>query len=244
MEPFISVDGSRLFFNNANDPAVDTNLHWAERVDDLTFLYRGEVVAANSTSLDGVPSLDADDNVYFITLRSYAVDRSTVYRGRWSAGAATEIAVVAGLAASAPGKVIFDVGVSRDGGTLYLAEGDYSTGSLTTANLIVARGDGSGFIRVPDSDALLRQVNATGGTQYAAAISDTGLELFFTRLDASGPSIHAATRTAADQPFGPPVRLQALDGWVEAPALAEGGKALYYHRRDEGVFVIYRATRP
>ena len=43
MEPFLTRDGRTLFFNNSNHPAVDTNLHYAERVDDLRFLYRGEV---------------------------------------------------------------------------------------------------------------------------------------------------------------------------------------------------------
>jgi hypothetical protein len=42
MEPFITRDGRYLFFNNLNDPAVNTNLYYAERVDDLTFEFRGE----------------------------------------------------------------------------------------------------------------------------------------------------------------------------------------------------------
>src|SRR5918911_4706579 len=47
MEPFISRDGRYLFFNNRND-APDTNLHYAERMDDVTFDYRGELKGANS----------------------------------------------------------------------------------------------------------------------------------------------------------------------------------------------------
>jgi len=43
MEPFISRDGRYLFFNNSNDPSVNTNLHYAERINDLTYEYKGEV---------------------------------------------------------------------------------------------------------------------------------------------------------------------------------------------------------
>lgn len=40
MEPFITHDGRYLFFNNANDPAVDTNLHYAEKLNGVTFAYK------------------------------------------------------------------------------------------------------------------------------------------------------------------------------------------------------------
>ena len=39
MEPFLSRDGSILFFNDSNAPNANTNLHWATRVDDTTFSY-------------------------------------------------------------------------------------------------------------------------------------------------------------------------------------------------------------
>jgi len=56
MEPFITRDGRYLLFNNSNDPLVDTNLHYAERIDDLTFAYRGEIaVRTKKTKPFGVP---------------------------------------------------------------------------------------------------------------------------------------------------------------------------------------------
>jgi hypothetical protein len=45
MEPFITRDGQYLFFNNSNDPSVDTNLHYAGRINDVTFEYKGEIKA-------------------------------------------------------------------------------------------------------------------------------------------------------------------------------------------------------
>jgi len=58
MEPFITKDGLYLLFNNRNDPRTNTNLHFAARVDGLTFQYRGEIKGVNTPVLEGVPSLD------------------------------------------------------------------------------------------------------------------------------------------------------------------------------------------
>jgi hypothetical protein len=60
MEPFIMRDGAYLLFNNSNASGVDTNLQLARRVDDLTFDYLGELVGADSSALDGVPTVAAD----------------------------------------------------------------------------------------------------------------------------------------------------------------------------------------
>src|SRR5262245_51995667 len=58
MEPFITRDGRYLFFNNSNDPSVNTNLHYAERINDLTFEYKGEVAGVNTRALEGMPTKD------------------------------------------------------------------------------------------------------------------------------------------------------------------------------------------
>ena len=244
MEPFLSPDGQVLFFNNLNSPAVDTNLYYATRVDALTFQFQGEVGGANSTALDAVASMDNSGLFYFISTRSYATTASTVYRGTWSAGAISNLELVSGIPAAAQGRVIFDAGISPDGNTLCFAEGDYSTGSLTTANLVLADKTATGFTRSPQGATLLQQVNLTGGTQYAPALSASGLELFFTRIQAGTPAILTATRTSTASPFGAPHILQALSGFVEAPSLSADGKSLYYHAYVNNQFLIYRATRP
>ncbi|NJN64367.1 MAG: hypothetical protein HC882_05415 [Acidobacteria bacterium] len=46
MEPFITRDGRFLLFNNRNDPKIDTKLLVAERRDDVTFVYRGELAGS------------------------------------------------------------------------------------------------------------------------------------------------------------------------------------------------------
>jgi len=249
MEPFISRDGNDLFFNNSNAPSVDTDLQYAARVDDLTFSYVGPIGGVNTTtSLDAVASDDDRGDFYFISTRSYATTMVTIFRGTWAAGSVTNVAPV-GLPSSAAGFVIFDVVVSPDGGTLAFAEGDYSTGTLTSANLILATDAGGGFARAPAGDMTLAAVNLAGGTQYAPVFSKSMLELYFTRIGADGvPTIYGAARAGADAPFGAPVHLDAITGFAEAPTLEPNGnedeKSLYYHFRDpSGVFVIYRVTR-
>jgi hypothetical protein len=217
-------------------------------VNALTFQYKGPVSAANSTALDGVASMDQNGKFYFISTRSYYTDLSTVYSGDWSSGALSNVAKVAGIPASTLGMLIFDAGISADGNTLCFAEGDYSSGTLTTSNLVLADKTATGFTRSTQSATILQQVNLAGGTQYAPAFSADGLELYFTRLvgglQAGAPSTFVATRASTTSAFGAPHAIQALTGFVEAPSLSADGKSLYYHARVNGQFQIYRATRP
>src|SRR5262245_43242683 len=69
MEPFISRDGRYLLFNNLNDPSENTDLHWAERVTPLSFRYRGKIEGANTDALEGVPTLDRNGTLYFVSPR-------------------------------------------------------------------------------------------------------------------------------------------------------------------------------
>jgi hypothetical protein len=86
MEPFLTRDGRYLLFNNSNDPAVDTNLQYAERIDDLRFVYKGEIDGVNTPALEGVPTIDRNGTLYFVSTRSYAVTLSTLFRGRFDRG--------------------------------------------------------------------------------------------------------------------------------------------------------------
>ena len=77
----------------------------------------------------------------------------------------------------------------------------------------------------------------------APAISSSGLELFFTRLEGSSPVLYAAARTDASSPFGAPRKITAATGFVEGPTLSPDEDSLYYHQRVGDRFVIYRVTR-
>jgi Tol biopolymer transport system component len=90
----------------------------------------------------------------------------------------------------------------------------------------------------------MKQVNTSKNLEYAPAISSSGLELFFTRLEGTSPVIYVATRTDATSPFGAPRKITAATGFVEGPTLTPDEDSLYYHKREGNLFVIYRVTRP
>src|SRR5262247_3440786 len=243
MEPFITRDGRYLFFNNSNDPSVNTNLRYAERINDLTFKYKGEVAGVNTQALEGVPTMDKNGAFYFVSTRSYKETLSTIYQGRFSGGVVTAVKIVEGISEKAPGRVNFDVDVSADGRTLYFVDGVFS-GKPTPDKAdiaIAARGD-EGFRRLSGVAELLKNVN-TGALEYAACVSPDELELFFTRAGKNGPAIYRTTRKNVTQPFDSPARVAAIKGFVEAPALSPDARSLYYHLKEGGRFVIYRVSR-
>lgn len=243
MEPFITRDGRYLFFNNSNDPSVNTNLRYAERINDLTFEYKGEIAGVNTKSLEGVPTMDKSGAIYFVSTRSYKETLSTIYQGRFSGGAVTGVKIAEGISEKAPGRVNFDVEVSADGRTLYFVDGVFSGKPVPdSADIAIAVRGGAGFRRLSESAELLKNVN-TDALEYAACISPDELELFFTRVGKNGPAIYRSTRKSVMQPFDPPVRAAAIKGFVEAPTLSPDGRSLYYHLKEGERFVIYRVTR-
>src|SRR5262245_24490733 len=243
MEPFITRDGRYLFFNNSNDPSVNTNLHYAERINDLTFEYKGEVAGVNTQSLEGVPTMDKNGAFYFVSTRSYKETLSTIYHGRFSGGAVTGVKIVEGVSKKSPGSVNFDVEVSADGQTLYFVDGVFSGKSIPDkADLVMAVRSGEGFRRLAESAELLKNIN-TEALEYAACISSDELELFFTRVGKNGPVIYRSTRKTSEKPFDQPERIAAIKGFAEAPALSADGRSLYYHLKDGERFVIYRVAR-
>jgi hypothetical protein len=241
MEPFLTRDGSILLFNNRNDPPEGTDLHWAERVDDLNFVYRGKLQGANSPALDAVPTVDANGNIYFVTTRSYALNLMTIYHGHFDRGVVTDVAPVSGISRLVPGQVNFDVEVSADGNTLYFVDGLFTGGSVpAAADLAIAqRGSDGQFHRV---EGLLGAVN-TSALEYAACISANQLELFFTRIVDGLPAIFHSMRPDVQSAWGTPRRLAAIGGFVEAPTITPGGDAIYYHALRDGKFVIERVSR-
>ena len=243
MEPFITRDGRYLFFNNRND-ARDTNLHYAERVDDVTFDYRGELQDANSSVLDAVPSMDRDGNLYFISTRSYFQTLSTLYRGRFHAGTVSGVELVSGISLQRAGALIFDAEISPAGDVLFLVDGEFAGGTVPkSADIAVAVRDGAGFRRHPASAAFMRNVN-TPALEYAPSISADLLELFFTRAAPGEVAIYRSHRASRDEPFGVPERVAAIAGFAEAPSLSADGHSLYYHKLEGERYVVYRVTRP
>jgi hypothetical protein len=115
MEPFLSRDGRVMFFNNRNDPKIDTDLFWAERIDGLDFRFRGPLAGANSRDLDAVASMDANGAFYFVSSRDYAATGALIHRGRFKDGVVDDVTVVQGLASKARPGFNFDAEISADG---------------------------------------------------------------------------------------------------------------------------------
>ena len=243
MEPFVSRDGKYLFFNNLNEPKVNTNLHWAERIDDLHFKYRGEMQGVNTPALEGVASMDRDGNFYFVSNRSYDQTASTLYRGKFAGGALSGVELVPGVSLAKPGIVNFDAEISADGNTLYFVESQFSIlGQPKNARILYARRNGNTFVRDANSAAILKTIN-NDALNYAPAISASELEIYFTRVGAQGPAIYVANRASKTLPFGEPLRLSVVNGFVEGPTLSPDELSLYYHKKENGRLVIYRVTR-
>lgn len=249
MEPFITRDGRWLLFNNRNEAPANTNLHWAERIDDLHFRYRGEMNGVNTPALEGVASLDRDGNLYFVSTRSYDQSLSVIYHARWTEGMVSAIDLVPGISDHKRGRVQFDVEVSADGNTLYAVDGKFGFFGLKGASLFIARKHDGTWTPDPRSGELLREVNLPGHLTYAAGISSDELSLYFTQVavpftKTSHPSIWVARRGDIHAPFGRARRILAIDGFVEGPTVAPGDLAIYYHKREGDRFVLYRCARP
>lgn len=250
MEPFLSRDGKYLFFNSLNDApnnaSEDKNIYYATYVDGTTFAFQGVVGGVNTVVVDGVPTMDNTNTFYYVSTALYQPPNyASVYRGTFdgSSGNVSGIAPVANLAEGIAGHLNFDVEISADGRTLYFADGVFSGNPFPdVSDLAYAVDNGSGFVR---NAAIMANLN-TADLEYAAGISANGLELFFTRLSLSTleTTIYRATRPDMASPFGPPQRVSAISGFVEAPSLSPDEKSLYYHKNDGGKFVIYRVTRP
>ncbi len=244
MEPFITRDGRYLLFNNSNDTSVDTNLQLARRLDAITFEYVGAITGADSTSLDGVPTVSSDGTLYFVSTRDYDNSLSTIFSAAFAGETARDVALVPNVSREETLVVNFDVEVSAAGNDLYFVDaGMNRDGVPQHADLVIATRDATGFVR--RTDDLLVNINSTA-LEYAAAISADELELFFTRVDAitadAMPTIYRATRSSLAEPFSIPQHVDAAEGFVEGPTVASDG-SLYYHRCAGGTCSIYRITR-
>jgi hypothetical protein len=244
MEPFLSRGGNVLFFNTRNDPATDTDIHYALRRDDLTFVHQGILAGTKSPSLDGVPTMARDGTFCFISPRDYFQTLSSVFCGRFGGSAVADVTAQTGMKTAHVGRLVFDVEISADGQELAFAEGDFSGGAAPdSADIYLAVRSGNGFART--NSHVFDKVNSDA-LEYAPALSDDGLELFFTRMTGfwifRQTQIFRAVRATRNDAFGEPVHVP-IEGFVEAATVSSDGHAIYFHKLVDGRFGIWRMTR-
>jgi hypothetical protein len=246
MEPYLSCDGSYLFFNNRNDPGEQTDILYAERAENDSYRFLGPVPGLNlpPPALDAVPSLDAHGELFFISTRSYDSTLSTLYAGAFQEGRVSSVRLVPGdFSRRQRGWLTMDAEVSRDGTHLYFVDSRFAAGAVPEeADLGIAWREGDAFLVRADSRSLLAEINSSA-LEYAPSTSADGLELFFTRIEGTFPVILQSNRQSASAPFGAPRRVSAISGFAEAPCVSCDSRWLYYHQNDDGRFSIYRVTR-
>ncbi len=248
MEPFISRDGNILLFNNLNAAPENTNLYWAVKINDSTFQYIDEITGINTPDLEAIPSLDSAGNLYFVSNRNYPNTLSTIYRCNFTNGNAANIQLVSGISKLQAGWVNFDVEVSADGQLLYFVDAQFDkTGNPTSADIVIAEKKSAGFQRLINSNEIVKNIN-TDALEYAACISVNQLELYFTRLTLSPTGIPSteilmATRNNKNEAFNSPSKISTITGFAEAATIALDQKTIYYHKKENDKFVLYKVTK-
>jgi len=248
MEPFLSRDGNLLLFNNRNDPGAITKLFYAKRINSTSFQFMGEINSVNTGTLNGVPSLDRDNNLYFTSTRSYNTTFSTIYTGKFDDGSVKAISLVEGISKKQAPWVNMDSEISADGRTLYYTENQFDAGgSPQTSSICIADKIGGAMFRpCANSSTIMRNVNAPGHLDYAPCTSADQLQLYFTRanLQDNDYQIMEATRSNTSEPFGTPERIGSITGNIkEAPTISPDGNSLYYHMLDNGTYHLFMVKR-
>ena len=207
MEPFISANGNYLFFNNLND-GINTKLFYATKVNDSTFTFVGELNGTNQTTpphLDAVADMDLAGNFYWTSTRNYPVELDNFFRGTFSSGNVSDISRVHGdFNMNIPGWLIMDHGISLDGQFLYFNNArfdDNNCQGVCETNIGVAQFvNDSTFNKLPNSAAILQNVNDANFIYYAPCISSDNLELYYTRYKrgAMTPSLRFSAYVSID----------------------------------------------
>ena len=244
MEPFLSRDGTILLFNNLNQDIVNTDLHWALKIDDTTFDYQGIIEGINTPDLEAVASMDLNNTLYYVYTGAYFETLDALYTGTFNTGMVQDSDVVSGISRDELGWINFDAEISADGNTLYFVDGRFEQTSYPLeANLVIAKKTGNSFAREANSEAIFEAIN-TDHLEYAPALSQNELEIYFTRLtlplgDNPEAKIYLSQRSSTDSPFGSPQLISEITGFVEGATLNSDDTGIYYHKKVNDLFLLY-----
>jgi hypothetical protein len=250
MEPFISKDGTFLFFNSLND-GDSTSLYYATRINDTVFNFEGEIEGVNGPvpHLDAVASKDINNVFYFVSTRNYPDVFENFRTGKFDNGVVTDVRCVMGnFYIYEPGWIIMDAEINKEGDLLYYVNAKFGGNPLPEeAYLGIAEKKNSLFEKLGSSDDILENVNNSNCLIYAPCISSDGNELYFTRIHKGIliTQICVSVRDDNTENFSIPQWIDIEGNSVEAPCLTENGERLYYHKRLErdGKYHIFSMKR-
>lgn len=256
MEPFISADGSILFFNSLNSGG-NTNLYYAGKVNDSTFSYVGLVGGCYDPSpnhLDAVASMDSAGSFFWVSLRGYPAVFENLHRGVYASGTVSAISRVYGnFYIAVPGWIVMDAAVSCQGNELYYCNA-YIDFVNNGCNGIPCEGrlgmalkiNDSTFSKAANSDGIFALINDTNYVNYAPQVTRDGLELYYTRYmkNTFNTEICVAVRSNAADTFSVPLVLYSNPGFApEAASPTYDKQKIYYHQKEGGVYKIFLRYR-
>ena len=260
-DAYITPDNKYLFFDSHNDAGLPIHLYWATRIDYKTFSFGGQIQGLNCPLAPLRGNYARPQNFYFFCLALAQAGQPSIASGQFSFGTVTNFAPIRGItlppAAPGTGRLMLDGEITSDGNTLYFTDWQMTdTGQPVSGQIKVAarNADGS-FTVLPNSAALLSNVNATGTVLYGSVPSTDNLSLYFTVSDPSVPclEIYVATRTSTTAPFGLPQPVAAADVplpgqpnpgvFVEMGSTSSDGNYLYYHILSSTSSQIYVLSR-
>lgn len=256
MEPFVTGDGKYLLFNNSNSALVETHLHLCKKIGENHFQHLGLLTGSVSKSKDMAPTIDADGNLFYTCLLTYEKDGNSIYSGKFAGEKLQDIALAQGdISPHKPAEINMDCDISKDGNTLILSRAHFANYVLPPdkSDLAIAeRADGK-FLLKPQSQNVLSKLN-TDNLEYAPCQTSDQLELYFTRASkkaVSGDSkkfepnlrIMVARRKDRFSPYEKPEKIAALTGFIEAPTITDDKREMFFHKKVNDKFRLFRATR-
>lgn len=246
MEPFITRDGKYMFFNNEHDPKTKgKNMYYAERIDDYTFQFKGEVEGVNTGAVDGNPTMDKHGNFYYTCTENYGKGTfSTTCAGKFKNGAVTNVKKLDSISMGKMGWLNMDCEVNPNGDTLYSTQTLFQNGGWPKQSYFFYSKKINGeFVPQQDSERIFANINKHP-VVYGISFTPDELEAVFTSHDDTGFKSYYSRRPNKNSPFGPPQQIPQITGFAEAPAFTDDGSKIYYHRKDAGnktfIHVLHR----
>jgi hypothetical protein len=252
--PFISKDDNYLFFDSWSKNE-NMDIYYAEKIDNITFNFLGEVKGCNSNFNDFCATMDSYNNFYFISMRDLdSTHNATLFGGTFDNGIVSNLHKISGTINSPNmNDLNYDVNISSDGNILLTTSIILSNGSVFDKDIKYAMKTGLDF-NTPvydNANDILFNINTTEANECCAELSSDGLELFYSQYSipfTSKSKLLYAKRKSINDPFSEPILITEpvnndTTSSVWAPSLSADGKRLYYYKFHNRKYSVYMISR-